>query len=159
MYTPFSPASALLNLLKVPEDLQMILTDSSLHNGSAELTTKEILTRYRDIGSGHMANVQRTVETGDATAQAPPSAAKNSPIATRVDIDPYQANAWQKQSSVRHVQNTTGGAGMPNTQQALEYSTSDSPYARDRSASQDSLGQPGAQSSFHSKPGTIGLTS
>ena len=122
----------------MPEDLQSILTDSNLHNAPGELTTKEILTRYRDIGKGNYGNVQRTVQAADAPAQSPMSAGgsrPSGPVATRVDADQYQANAWQKQSSVRQVHNANG------QQQGFEYNAPNSPYARDQSGSNDSFHQ------------------
>ena len=151
-------------MVKVPEDLQSILTDSGLHNSSAELTTKEILSRYGDIVRG---NVQRhTAQAPDGPAQVSISGSysykSNGPIVTRIDEDPSQANAWQKQSSVRPVQNTnTSTAGMIG-QQDFDFGTVNSPYARERSGSVGSQGSYGGQSarqSFHSKPGTLGVTS
>jgi hypothetical protein len=42
------------------------------------------------------------------------------PVVTQVDVDPSQAHAWQKESSVRHVQEPSsaiaGSASNPNTQ-------------------------------------------
>ncbi len=81
--------------------------DTALFNGSADITTKEILKRYGAIAkSGH--GPHRIATNAD-----PPSSRGegrgNVPIATRVDTDPYQATAWEKESSVRHVE----GSGVP----------------------------------------------
>jgi hypothetical protein len=160
----------LLTSLQVPEDLQSILTDSSLHDGSAELTTKEILLRYGHIVKGHVQANQASVQAADAPAQGPLSASSSNkapgPVATRVDVDPYQANAWQKQSSVRHVQNAYpaggSGAGLSAPQQDFNFSAPGSPYARDRSGSQgsqSSFGQAGGRQSYQTRPGTLGVTS
>ena len=53
---------------QVPEDLQSILNDSSLFNNSSEITTKEILKRYGDIGSA----THRPTITSAAPADSPP---------------------------------------------------------------------------------------
>jgi hypothetical protein len=113
--------------------LQSILTDSTLHTSSADLTTKEILSRYGDIVRGNVA--KQTVQGPDSPA-APPSAAGSSkspvPVATRVDVDPYQANAWQKQSSVRPIQNF----GPPSAQQDHGFAPPMGQFAiRDRAGS------------------------
>jgi len=91
-------------MCEVPEDLQSILNDTSLFNNSSDITTKEILKRYGDIGTNGGAKHQ--VET----TQSPLSRSKEgsgralAPVVTRVDTDTSQATAWQKESSVRHVQ-------------------------------------------------------
>lgn len=155
---------------QVPEDLQSILTDSSLHDGSAELTTKEILQRYGDIVKGNVHANQASVQAADAPVQGPLSASSSNkstgPVATRVDVDPYQTNAWQKQSSVRHVQNahpaSGSGAALSAPHQDFNFSTPSSPYARDRSGSQgsqNSFGQAGGRQSYQPRPGTLGVTS
>ncbi len=159
------------NSVKVPEDLQSILTDSSLHNSSAELTTKEILSRYGDIVRGNVQTSQATVQAADAPAQGPLSASSSNrsagPVAQRVDVDPYQANAWQKQSSVRHVQNNYpsggSGTGWNAPQQNFNFTGPSSPYARDRSDSNGSQGsfvhvQREGRQSYQPRPGTLGVT-
>jgi hypothetical protein len=88
---------------QVPEDLQSILLDPTLHNASSDITTKEILKRYGDIGIN---GPRHQVET----EQSPMGRSRDgsgralAPVVTRVDTDPSQAHAWQKESSVRHVQ-------------------------------------------------------
>lgn len=164
--------------------MQSILNDSSLFNGSADITTKEILKRYGDIAKtapvitgpqrvGTLVITDGTASGGEGgrsdggslLAPAPPLSSSrtgstaglgvggngggsvghgsnslhhtrggsgsnahghghghgrghggsnsgslsgkegrgNVPIATRIEIDPSQATAWQKESSVRHV--------------------------------------------------------
>ena len=131
---------------QVPEDLQSILTDSGLHSNSAELTTKEILSRYGDIVRGNVQASQRFVQGPDAPAQQSPLSATNSargtpngPVVQRVDADPYQSNAWQIQSSVRPVQNAAAGPMADN----FAYAAPSSPNARQRSESQGSQGSLG----------------
>lgn len=164
------PSGSLLTSFQVPEDLQSILTDSNLHDGSAELTTKEILLRYGDIVKGNVQANQASVQAADAPARGPLAASSanksTSPVATRVDVDPYQANAWQKQSSVRHVQNAyppgSSGVGLTASQQEFNFNASGSPYARNRAGSQgsqNSFGQAGGRQSYQTRPGTLGVAS
>ncbi|KAK2743521.1 hypothetical protein FQN57_004818 [Myotisia sp. PD_48] len=95
-------------MCEVPDDLQSILSDTSLFNGSAEITTKEILKRYGDLGK--MPVIQRAATTMESVpVRSGSSKGNNSPIATRIDTDPSQATAWQMQRSVRHVQGPTDG--------------------------------------------------
>ena len=97
------------DVAQVPQDLQSILTDTALFNGSADITTKEILKRYEHIGK--TASQQLTSTTIEGTSVRNSSGrGTNAPVATRVDTDPSQATAWQLQSSVRHVQ---GPSGIP----------------------------------------------
>ena len=148
-----------LTFSQVPEDLQSILTDTGLHNGPAELTTKEILSRYGHIAKGQIQ--KQPVQGADAPVHSPSSATNSigGPVATRVDVDPYQANAWQKQSSVRpvHPQNLAG----PQTE--FNFSAPNSPYARNRAGSSGSAGSqggtPGGRQSYQHKPGQMGIAS
>ena len=105
---------------KVPEDLQSILSDPSLFQNPSDITTKEILKRYGDIGANGGARHQ--VETTEAPSTSGGRSNKDraqAPVLTRVDSDTAQNNAWQKESSVRHVQNNAalygGGANSQNT--------------------------------------------
>jgi hypothetical protein len=87
----------------VPEDLQSILSDQTLFNNTSDITTKEILKRFGDIGSN--GGPRHQVE---ATESSSPSGRTNkgralAPVVTRVDTDPSQTHAWQKESSVRHM--------------------------------------------------------
>lgn len=102
----------LITSSKVPADLQSVLTDSSLFNGAADITTKEILRRYGNINK--MAVPQRS-PVGDSAGVVGAHAGRGTPapVATRIDGDPSQANAWQMQSSVRHVQGPGGVESMP----------------------------------------------
>ncbi|RMD39697.1 hypothetical protein DV735_g5432, partial [Chaetothyriales sp. CBS 134920] len=124
---------------QLPDDLQSILTDSQLHNASADLTTKDIMSRYQDIVKGSVA--RQTVQPADAPAQGSPSAASSSkspqPVATRIDADPYQQKAWNKQSSVRPVQNFGPGQAASDPS-GFDLAAPNSPYARNRSSSLDS---------------------
>ncbi|KAL8936291.1 MAG: hypothetical protein Q9216_005008 [Gyalolechia sp. 2 TL-2023] len=105
---------------EVPEDLQSILNDSSLFNNSSDITTKEILKRYGDIGRSPAQRPKITDPANTNTANEPLPNSRESnttngsnlaahaaaPVITHIDTDPYQANVWQKESSVRHVQNS-----------------------------------------------------
>ena len=152
----------MLTLPQVPEHIQSILTDSNLHNGTAKMTTEQILTRYGDIARG-LLPAQRNAQAPDAPAQTSVSGTSNRPnnipLATRVDVDPYQTNAWQKQSTVRHVQApgvNSDSAGKP----SQEFGSPDSPVVRERAASvgsQGSHGPAGNRRSDHMKPETTGV--
>ncbi|KAI4236839.1 MAG: hypothetical protein L6R40_006028 [Gallowayella cf. fulva] len=114
-------------MCEVPEDLQSILNDSSLFNNSSDITTKEILKRYGDIGRSAAHHPQITDPLSNNTNNEPlpnsresntingsnPAARAAAPIITHVDTDPYQTNDWQKESSVRHVQGS-GDSRTPN---------------------------------------------
>jgi len=88
------------SMCEVPEDLALILNDSSLFSNSADITTKEILKRYGDRARAPTANTAGGNSAGDNSTMSPPPSA---PVVTRVDTDPHQENAWQNESSVRHV--------------------------------------------------------
>lgn len=142
-------------MCEVPEDIQSMLTDSSLFGGEAQLTTKQILKRWDEVQKGNVSTVQRHVQAADSPAQGPPSGPQRTkPVVTRVDTDPYQADAWQKQSSVRQV--GTGqhdGPGTPH--HSFEYAAPTSPYARDRAGSGGSRGSfdvPNGRQSYQPKP-------
>lgn len=98
---------------QVPEDLAMILNDSSLFSNSADITTKEILKRYGDRAKAPTVNSAHNVVASNGTA----SPQGNAP--ERVDTDPNQQNAWQNESSVRHV-----GSEQPMTPPTLPYKPS-----------------------------------
>lgn len=134
------------------------MTDTGLHVGPAEITTKEILSRYGHIAKGQVQ--KQTVQGPDGPARSPMSATNSlGPVATRVDVDPYQATAWQKQSSVRPVQNIAAAATTP--QNDFNFSAPNSPYARNRAGSSGSAGSHGgapARQSYQPKPGQMGVT-
>ncbi|TAQ86105.1 hypothetical protein B7494_g5580 [Chlorociboria aeruginascens] len=102
-------------MCEIPEDLRSILSDPTLFNNSSDITTKEILKRYGDIGSGD--GPKHQVETVEASSVKDNNGrGALAPMVTRVDADPSQAYAWQKESSVRHVQdpNYPHGGGINN---------------------------------------------
>lgn len=119
----------------------MILNDGSLFSNSADITTKEILKRYGDLAkaprvSSPAVNATKYDSYGDASSPAAQAAHSYSgrdgvPIAHRVDTDPNMANAWQNESSVRHVGSDLGTPSLP--------------YANPRS-SQESHGSPSRSS-------------
>ena len=92
----------------MPEDLQSILSDPSLFNTSSDITTKEILKRYGDLSLN--GGPRHQVET-EAAQNRPKDQRPLAPVVTRVDTDPSQAYAWQKESSVRHVQDPSTAYG------------------------------------------------
>ena len=141
-----------------------MLTDSSLFGGEAQLTTKQILKRWDEVQKGNVSSGQRNVQAADSPAQGSGSATgsqRSKPVVTRVDTDPYQADAWQKQSSVRHVQGGAGPAqydGSNMAQPPFELSTPNSPYARDIGGSGGSRGSfeiPNGRQSYQPKPRTM----
>jgi hypothetical protein len=144
--------------MQVPEDLQSILTDTGLHGGSAELTTKEILSRYGHIAKGQVQ--KQVVQAPDGPVRSPVSASHSvGPVATRVDVDPYQATAWQKQSSVRPVQNMASATSATD----FNFGTPNTPYARGRAGSSGSNGShggggtPSGRQSYQPKSGPMGI--
>lgn len=83
--------------------------DPLLFNASGDITTKEILKRYGDLGQngGPRHQVEPEIQPNRAKEQRP-----HAPVLTRVDTDPSQTNAWQnKESSVRHVQDPSMAYG------------------------------------------------
>jgi len=100
----------------VPEDIQTVLTDSELFNNMPEPTTKEILKRYGDMAkstSAHTAHINPADTDFAAPQRAGTDNANGSGVLPmRVDVDPKQGIAWQKESSVRHIQ----GNGLPQPQ-------------------------------------------
>ncbi|KAI5370302.1 Putative Rho GTPase activation protein [Septoria linicola] len=123
------------SMCEVPEDLAMILNDSSLFSNNAEITTKEILKRYGDRAKAPTVNSGHVVVAQNGTTSPPSSA----PVVTRVDTDPYQQSAWQNESSVRHV----GSDRDPMTPPSL-------PYANPN-ASTESHGSPNRSSRAYDK--------
>jgi hypothetical protein len=127
--------SSLLTLGQVPEDLAMILNDSSLFSNTADITTKEILKRYGDRAKAPTVHTQHpgAPSANNGTTSPPPAV-------TRVDTDPTVQTAWQNESSVRHVGSDRpegafgGGSSNPQTPPTL-------PYANQRTSS-ESRGSP-----------------
>ncbi|KAK5940538.1 Rho-type GTPase activating protein Rga1 [Knufia obscura] len=142
-------------MCEVPEDLQSILTDSSLHTASADMSTKEILARYGHIVQGHV-QTQR-VGAPDAPGHSPSNSQKANGMATRIDIDANQTSALQKQSSARHVPNQ-----MQQNSSAHDLAAPKAPYATDRAGSQSShedYSPNNIRSSYQAKAGVPGMAS
>lgn len=136
-------SSPLTFTTQVPEELALILNDSSLFSNSADITTKEILKRYGDRAKAPVVaspafNSTKPDSYGDASSPVPPGQSSSGmpmPVAQRVDTDPNMLTAWQNESSVRHV----GSDTQPN--QAGGVTPPTLPYAQSRH-SQDSGGSP-----------------
>ncbi|ATZ57587.1 Bclrg1 [Botrytis cinerea B05.10] len=112
-------------MCEVPEDLQSILNDPVLFNNTSDITTKEILKRYGDISAS--GGVRHTVETTEGTGHRDGNGRPLAPVVTRVDVDPAN-NAWQKESSVRHVQDAqVGGQGNQNMNPNREWQGGEGP--------------------------------
>ena len=166
---------------QVPEDLQSILNDSALFTNSSDITTKEILKRYGDIGRTPALHTNILAESADSPAQVPSSAtAPNSgdppnaraaaPVITHVDTDPYQNVAWPNESSVRHVQGqapvnsahpNNGGTNTPPQPPYTEWTNPKSAYHRRGGSSESQVsnrsgGGPGPQTYKHSGWGKQG---
>lgn len=118
-------------MCEIPEDLQSILNDSSFFKENAEVTTKEILKRYGDIARGSFS--QKPGYGVDTATITSASRGNNTPPSTaRIETDPLQDTAWQMQSSVRHVQNTTGNTNLTS---ASEITTPQPVHYREHSTS------------------------
>lgn len=140
--------------LQVPEDIISVLNDSEVFNNMPEVTTKEILKRYGEIAKNVRPelNSPRTYDTSSINSNSRAGA----PVVTRVDTDPNQMHAWQKETSVRHIQQN-GAPSYPTTNQHTppqmqsEFANRNSPYHQ-RAGSSDSAGAPNR----HSRPGGWG---
>lgn len=130
------------SMCEVPADLQSILNDTTLFNNNSEITTKEILKRYGDIA-------RTPIQRGNPYAtDSPPRSKDGGPIALRIDSDPSQAHAWQKQSSAYQSRGQNGhstpnltpisGHATPNGPPSGPFSRS--PYMHQRLGSTDSQG-------------------
>ena len=145
-------------MAEVPEDIQSVLSDTDLFNNMPEVTTKEILKRYGEIAKQpERQQVNVKAETADMPVRSPDATGGNpragAPVITRIDTDPDQLHAWQKESSVRHVQQN-GAPSYPSTntntppQLQTEFGNRGSPYHY-RTGSSDSIrsnGTPNRQS-------------
>lgn len=99
-------------MCEVPEDLQSILNDPSLFNNPSDITTKEILKRYGDLGAA--GGPRHEVHTTEGAQRSKDGSGRAlAPMVTRVDTDPSQAYAWQKEASVRHVQDPSAPYAGP----------------------------------------------
>lgn len=154
-------------LCQVPEDIVMMLHDSTLFESSADLTTKEILKKWGEIGKVPQATVASPTTAGPRAQQARP----NIPAIQRMDTDD---RLWQNESSVRHV----GGPNPHNTPpqnhhhhqqhhggggREYELGTPNLPYAhRHPTGSTESHGSPNRHSRYGSpavqKHGALGIT-
>lgn len=102
----------LLTQQQVPEDLQSILGDPTLFSNPSDITTKEILKRYGDLGAN--GGPRHAVETTEVSALGRNNDGRAlAPIFTRVDTDSSQAHAHQKEASVRHVQESSAPIAAP----------------------------------------------
>ena len=130
--------------MQVPEDLLSILSDSNLFENSAELTTKEILKRWTEIGKVPQIT---TVTTPGPRGQ---KSREGWTAVTQVNQDPQ---AWQNESSVRHV----GPGSM--TYGPSPMGTPPQPQYQQQG---DSQGSPNRHSQFRNsglqKQGPLGIT-
>ncbi|PWW79213.1 RhoGAP-domain-containing protein [Tuber magnatum] len=123
-------------MCEVPEDLLSILNDTNLFSHGADVTTKDILKRYGDL-----VNKPTPARTPQAMSSPPRSKdgrQPTTPVFHRVDTDPSQNVAWQKETTARHV-------GIPSQQQQQQ--------------SQAPLGVPGGNSDpnqYHRRHGRGG---
>ena len=130
-----------------------------------EVTTKEILKRYGEIAKTPERHAGAT--RPDAVDTQPTSntetngnnSRSGAPAITRVDTDPNQLNAWQKESSVRHVQQNGPSfpSGNQNTppQPQSEFANRNSPY-HFRAGSGDSIHSHGTPNRHSHRPSNWG---
>lgn len=131
--------STYINIAQVPEDLQQILNDSSLFSGSADITTKEILKRYADIGKSSASALTpgSDVETGVNGTMRSKESRGSAPMITRVDENPFQdSTGWQAESSVRPT--------VAKTEQSTPPQETHRFYASPANGSKDSFGLGGS---------------
>lgn len=87
--------------VQIPEDLQPIINDAGFFKENAEITTKEILKRYGDIGRG--TGMQKTGNGSEPVMVTAPNRSNSSPAsAAQIETEPSH-DAQKIQSSVRHV--------------------------------------------------------
>nr|OQO32000.1 hypothetical protein B0A51_00799 [Rachicladosporium sp. CCFEE 5018] len=100
------------SMCEVPEDLSLILNDSTLFSNTADITTKEILKRYADVGKAPQINQNPTSLDLESPGG---SRGGGGNAAMRVDGDLSQSRAWGQESSVRAVaaDGQGGGEGSP----------------------------------------------
>lgn len=82
-------------MAEVPEDIQTILNDS-LFGGSADLTTKEILKRYADIGK--TGGTGTAGNSGNQDSSRTRSSHGSNPVVQNVD---HAAAPWQAETQIR----------------------------------------------------------
>jgi hypothetical protein len=125
-----------LTAFQIPEDLASVLGDSEIFNNESAVTTKEILKRYGNMAAN--GGPRHQVETTESPfgKSKDGSGRALAPQVTRVDTDPNQQDAWQKETSVRHVQDPSvpyaGNSSNQNTppQQWQEGLQQPSPYSQ-----------------------------
>ncbi|OJJ04370.1 hypothetical protein ASPVEDRAFT_784510 [Aspergillus versicolor CBS 583.65] len=144
-------------MCEIPEDLQSVLSDSTLFKGDSEVTTKEILKRYGDIARGGFS--QKASNGGETFTITNQSRGANVPTSARIETDPSQDAASQMQSSVRHV---AGPAGHSHSSSAIAPPSGQDFDGRNRSTSTGS--QPEGQSQqvpYRARPnaGPMGVAS
>lgn len=136
-------------MLQVPEDLALILNDSALFSKDADLTIKEILKRYAERAKAPTVNSAHPQSANSASN----GTTSPTPVATRVDTDPHMQNAWQNESSVRHVgSDNVGSDNNMHTPPTL-------PYAKPRgsSESQGSPNRSSVRSGLYDKQRAVGV--
>ncbi|KAI1003960.1 Rho-type GTPase-activating protein 1 [Podosphaera aphanis] len=102
-------------MCEIPEDLQSILNNPSLFNNSGDITTKEIIKKYADISAS---NGPRNPLHTDIlpVGKSRDGSRALAPVVTRVDMDPSQAHAQQKEISVRHIQELSSNYSVSQNQ-------------------------------------------
>ncbi|KAE9970296.1 hypothetical protein BLS_004972 [Venturia inaequalis] len=129
------------SMCEVPEDILSILHDSSLFEGNAELTTKDILKRWGEIG--------RVPQTTTITTPPGRGGGSRQGRSTQVQHIAQDPMAWQNEASVRHVGQGHPGYGATPPQQLAQGQYHDT-------------GSPNRNSQFRSsgiqKPGALGIT-
>ena len=149
------------HMSEVPEDIQSVLSDTDIFNNMPEVTTKEILKRYGDIAkTPDRRQVTVKVEATDVPIRSPDANGSNSkpgaPAIKRIDTDPNQAQAWQQESSVRHV-HQNGAPSYPSAnhntppQLQTEFANRNNPYHY-RAGSSDSLRSNGTPNRHSHRP-------
>jgi hypothetical protein len=93
-----------------------MMNDTSLFNNTPEITTKEILKRYNDYVRDPRSRPGNTTSSLENPANGTSSPTPAAGV-KRVDTDPSVQNAWQVESSVRHV----GSSNDLNTPPTLPY--------------------------------------
>lgn len=142
----------------------MMLGDSSLFSGSAELTTKEILKRYNEHAKAPTANGPSSPGSSPQTYSRSGNRQQTAPTVQRIDTDP---NVWQNESSVRHVGGPTAGLTYSSSQQQTptnqqypyDLGNPNAPYAQGSSDSVNGSPKRGSlRNSALQKSGALGIT-
>ena len=136
-----------------------MLSDTELFNNMPEVTTKEILKRYGEVAKSpdrHFGNTKPEIADAPIRSSDSNGSRTKAPKATRIDTDPNQAHAWQKESSVRHIQQN-GAPSYPSTnhntllQPQAEFPNRPSPY-HFRTGSSGSVQSEGTPSRYSQRP-------